>query len=195
MVTGATQISEAGLALIAQFEGFSATPYNDPGGHCTVGYGFLIHYGNCTPAELAEPPITEAAGLILLRAKAQAYVAEVVQDCRPLAQNELDALTSLCYNIGRGGFARSAVRSAVNNGGDVCAALRQYVHGTDGTTYPGLVRRREAECALFLEADVTQADKDEIVQRTNDHTDMKIIQLIAWLQQRKDAPVATAPPA
>ena len=162
-MAAATDISDAGVAFIASFEGFVATPYNDPSGNCTVGYGFLMHFGNCTPDELAQPPISEADGMVQLRAKLRLYVAEVVNNCRPLAQNELDALASLCYNIGRSGFARSSVRAAVNAGGDVCAELRQYVHGSDGTVLPGLVRRREAECQLFMEEEgVTQAQYDEL---------------------------------
>ena len=161
----ATEISEEGLALIAEFEGFRATPYEDPVGHCTVGYGFLLHFGSCTPEELALPPITEAEGLRQLRLKARPYVKEVVEGCRPLNQNELDALTSLCYNIGRSGFARSSVRKAVNEGGDVTAALRQYVKGTNGVIYPGLVRRREAEITLFFK------EEDEMWNRINGKAD------------------------
>lgn len=145
------RLSERGLALIGEFEGFSPTPYDDPAGHCTVGYGELLHLGPCTPEELARLPITEAQGLAQLAVKAQHYGDAVESMSRLLNQTEYDALTSLCYNIGVGGYARSSVRAEVNSGGNVCAELRRYVKGTNGVTYPGLVRRREAECALFME--------------------------------------------
>jgi len=37
------QLSAKGAALIGKHEGFEPRPYNDPTGHCTVGYGHLIH--------------------------------------------------------------------------------------------------------------------------------------------------------
>lgn len=156
-------VNDRGLALIAEFEGFSAVPYNDPVGHCTVGYGELLHPGNCTAEELARAPITEEQGYAALRVKVQPYADAVDQSSRPLNQNEFDALTSLCYNIGPGGYRNSAVRTAVNNGGDVCAALRQIVHGTDGVVYPGLVRRREAECELFNTPEEGRMYSDEVI--------------------------------
>ncbi len=157
----ATQISDEGLRLIASFEGFRSTPYEDPAGHCTVGYGFLLHFGNCTPAELAQTPISEEEGIAMLKDTVRLYVKEVVDDCRPLRQCELDALASLCYNIGRSGFARSSVRVAVNNNGNVAGAFRQYVKGTNGVIYPGLVRRREAEIALFFKEEGRMKYTDE----------------------------------
>ena len=65
-------VSDVGLRLIAEFEGFSPVPYNDPAGHCTVGYGELLHLGNCTAAELAQPPITGAQGRARLAEKVKA---------------------------------------------------------------------------------------------------------------------------
>ena len=44
---GASALSSDGVELIKQFEGFRANLYNDPVGHCTVGYGTLVHRGNC----------------------------------------------------------------------------------------------------------------------------------------------------
>lgn len=36
------QTSDAGLALIRRFEGFSPTPYRCPAGYLTIGYGHVI---------------------------------------------------------------------------------------------------------------------------------------------------------
>ena len=35
-------LSPAGVDLISRFERFSATLYNDPAGHCTIGFGHLV---------------------------------------------------------------------------------------------------------------------------------------------------------
>jgi GH24 family phage-related lysozyme (muramidase) len=159
-------VSDAGLKLIAEFEGFSPTLYDDPVGHCTIGYGFLVHLGNCD-GRADEAPylngITEAQGRAMLTEKVQPYAAAVERLSKPLTQHQFDALTSLCYNIGQKGYERSSVRTAINAGGDVCAELRKYVRGTDGKTYPGLVRRREAECAMFKSIE----EEDEMWKRFN----------------------------
>jgi lysozyme len=39
------QVSEQGLALIRQFEGFSPLPYRCPAGRLTIGYGHVIARG------------------------------------------------------------------------------------------------------------------------------------------------------
>ena len=154
------QISPAGLDLISRFEGFSATLYDDPAGNATIGYGFLVHLGSyhrqpgvCALCDEYRTPLTEPQARAMLAEKVRPYAAAVERLSRPkpqpATQPQLDALTSLCYNIGIAGYERSSVRRAVNTGGDVCAELRKYVHGSDGKTYPGLVRRREAECAVF----------------------------------------------
>lgn len=162
------QISEAGIAFIAQFEGFSPVAYDDPAGNCTLGYGELLHLGPCTDADRTVT-LSEAEGLERLRTKAEPYGDAVARTTRPLNQNEFDALSSLCYNIGPGGYLNSSVRTAVNSGGDVCAALRQIVHGSDGVVYPGLVRRREAECELFNtpEEHMASAEYDELKVTTD----------------------------
>lgn len=156
-------VSDRGLKLIADFEGFAPYLYNDPVGHATVGYGILVHTGNyheqrgvCAACDRwprrREPRdtwLTQAQGRALLVEKVRPYADAVLRTTRPLRQPEFDALTSLCYNIGPGGYLNSNVRAAVNAHQDPCPALRQIVRGTDGVVYPGLVRRREAECVLF----------------------------------------------
>lgn len=173
----AMQVSDEGLRLIASFEGFRATPYNDPVNACTVGYGEKLHDDPCTPEELAWPPMTEDMGKQRLAVKVVPYAAAVERYSRPLRQCEFDALTSFTYNVGVGGYQASAVRVAVNTNGNVANALRQYVKGTNGVIYPGLIRRREAEVALFYKVeermytdeqiDVMLAERDDKIVKLN----------------------------
>ena len=154
-------VSDAGLKLIAEFEGFSDRLYDDPVGHATIGYGFLIHLGNfhripgacaaCDRWKNGVPgAITPAQGRKMLREKVKAYADAVARyTAVTLTQSQCDALTSFTYNGGQGGYQRSSVRKAVNSGGDVGVELRKYIRGTNGVTYAGLVRRREAESVLF----------------------------------------------
>lgn len=49
-----TAISDRGLELIGRFEGLRTELYNDVAGHCTIGYGHLVHRGNCDGSESEE---------------------------------------------------------------------------------------------------------------------------------------------
>jgi len=146
----------AGLVLIAEFEGFGAELYNDPAGHCTIGYGHLLHLGPCdgrTDELPYQDGITTAQGRALLAEDVVRYEGFVELFVSvPLNQSQFDALVSFCYNVGGGGLRDSSVVTVLNQGryDDVCAELRKYVHGVGvDEPFPGLVRRREAECRLF----------------------------------------------
>lgn len=154
--------SPAGVRLIAEFEGCSLTLYNDPAGHCTIGYGHLVHLGRCD-GRLVEAPllpgITQSAATHLLAldlASFEKHVARLVK--APTTQHQFDALVSFAYNVGPGGLAVSSVLKMVNKRRyDAAAAeLHNYVYGV-GIPWPlpGLVRRRAAEAALFLTPDLT----------------------------------------
>ncbi|KQD16250.1 lysozyme [Acinetobacter baumannii] len=69
----------------------------------------------------------------------------------PLTQNQFDALVSLAYNIGSGAFKGSTLLKLLNKG-DYKGAADQFLvwNKAGGKVMKGLVRRREAERALFL---------------------------------------------
>lgn len=148
------QLSNNGLRFIAGFEGFVDHLYSDPAGHCTVGYGHLVHLGACDGRgeELDYlNGISLVRGRILLRQDVERF-----EECinrlvlRTLNQNRFDALVSFAFNVGCGAFEESTLLRKLNNGEyhRVCDELRRWTHG-GGSVLPGLVRRREAECNLF----------------------------------------------
>ena len=67
-------------------------------------------------------------------------------------QGRFDALVCLAYNIGLGNLQRSTIRMKANRGDweGAADAFRVWVKG-GGKVLPGLVKRREAEIALFLQ--------------------------------------------
>lgn len=69
----------------------------------------------------------------------------------PINQNQFDALVSLTYNIGSGAFKNSTLLKKLNKG-DYQGAADQFLvwNKAGGKVMKGLVRRREAERALFL---------------------------------------------
>lgn len=70
----------------------------------------------------------------------------------PLNQNQFDALVSFTYNCGVGALEKSTLRRLLNQGKyeQVPAQLARWVYA-GGVKYRGLVRRRAAEGALFME--------------------------------------------
>jgi lysozyme len=69
----------------------------------------------------------------------------------PLTQNQFDALVSFVFNLGVGNFRTSTLLKKLNAGDNDGAAQEfgRWIHA-GGKALPGLVRRREAERALFL---------------------------------------------
>jgi lysozyme len=66
-------------------------------------------------------------------------------------QGSFDALVSISYNFGLGNLQRSTIRMRANRGDwqGAAEAFRVWTKG-GGKVLPGLVKRREAEIALFL---------------------------------------------
>lgn len=152
------RLSAKGVRFIAQWEGFEPRLYNDPLGHCTIGYGHLVHRGRCNGSE---PPnfkdgITRAEALELLHEDAARFVRCVNKGVRVrLNQHQFDALVSFSYNVGCAAFTGSTLLRKLNQGryDDVPAELMRWTNGG----LPGLVRRRRAEGRLFRYGDYSIA--------------------------------------
>jgi lysozyme len=78
----------------------------------------------------------------------------------PLNQNQADALISYVYNCGPGALAKSTLLKVLNQGKyeQVPAQLMRWTKA-GGKEWPGLVRRRKAEGALFMEP----VDEDHMI--------------------------------
>ena len=139
-------ISETGLALIRQFEGFSPVVYRCPAGIPTIGYGHVVR-----DASRYAQPMGEMEALRLLAADA-AMAGDAVQRLITVAltQAQFDALVSFTFNLGAGKLQASSLRRKVNRGehNAVPAELMRWVYA-DGKILPGLVKRRAAEGRLY----------------------------------------------
>lgn len=143
------RLDSNGLAFLSREEGLRTTPYNDSAGHATIGVGHLIHHGPVTARDLQRyRGFTRADALKLLKADVVSREQAVERLVRvPLSQNEFNALVSLVFNIGVGGFAGSTVLRKLNAGdrrGAADAFLMWKVGG------PGLIFRRRREREMFL---------------------------------------------
>lgn len=138
--------SQAGLDLIVSFEGVRLDSYLCPAGVWTIGVG---HTG---PEVHAHQTISHDQAMTLLHADLARFE-KVVNDVAggALNQNQFDACVSLAFNIGGKAFANSTLARHIRNHqlDQVAGEFRKWTKaGT--TTILGLVRRRNAEAALFV---------------------------------------------
>ena len=106
--------SGAGILLIARFEGFYQTPYNDVAGHCTIGYGHLIHQGECKGQEFPDY-LSQGQAWNLLKDDLKASEFAIWQNIDvPLLQNQYDAIVSIVFNMGWDMFDRTGIPAMIN---------------------------------------------------------------------------------
>lgn len=151
------KLSNKGLELIKQFEGFRSAPYRDAVGVWTIGFG-NTYYPDGRKVSASDKPLTigEASQLKLdlinkdFAPAVNTLLADEIKAGK-VNQNMFDALISLSYNIGTGALSRSSVIRHLKQGNKQKAAdaFLLWVKA-GGRTLNGLVRRREAERKLFL---------------------------------------------
>lgn len=138
-------IGTNGLNLIKHFEGLRLSAYQCSAHVWTIGYGHTADVGE-------NDVITEEEALYFLHqdlAESERAVNQYVHV--PLTQNQFDALVSFVFNLGAGNFLTSTLLKKLNSGDDGAAQeFGRWIHAS-GKALPGLVRRREAERALFLQ--------------------------------------------
>jgi lysozyme len=164
--------SEKGIHLMHQFEGYRDKPYKCTAFCWTVGWGHLMYNEQLKLPIVRkdgymgmirnEFPLKEEDNRVWSRDELEKiFVADLVSFERGvlrLAPNLVgnqplfDACVALAFNIGVGGFQRSTLRQRIlrNESPETIAdGFMQYVN-SGGKVTPGLVRRRKAEVALFL---------------------------------------------
>lgn len=149
-------LSRRGQDFIVEFEGFSATLYNDQAGHCTIGVGHLVHHGACRPNEGGlEKGITRTRALQLMLKDASTKIDCVAANVKvPLNQAQFDALVSFTFNVGEGAFESSTLLKRLNKG-DFAGVPEELARWNKVTVNgrkvasKGLTRRRAREAKLF----------------------------------------------
>jgi GH24 family phage-related lysozyme (muramidase) len=156
--TQSWSMSQKCVDMIKGFEGFRAKKYNDPAGHCTIGYGTLLHKGNCNNDTSEQPyvnGISEEQATQLLIQEASEFQKTINDSVKvELNQNQYDSLVSFSYNIGSAAFQASTLLKLLNKGDytSVPTEMKKWTKAkVNGKTVdlPGLVKRREDEANLF----------------------------------------------
>jgi lysozyme len=166
------KLSKAGEDLMHRFEGFRNRPYLCPAHIWTIGYGHVLYQdqirlpvvrvdGKDVPMIRKEMPLKPEDNRVWTKAEINELFAQdvatfergVLRLAPGLAgrQGGFDACVSFAFNAGLGNFQRSTIRMKANRREWEAAAdaFMMWTKG-GGRVLPGLVRRREAERALFL---------------------------------------------
>ena len=141
--------SPAAYELIKKFEGLRLHAYQDSAGAWTIGWGHTgdVKRGQSITVHQAEALLALDIGI------AAAAVNRHVE--APLNQGMFDALTSFVFNLGEGRLASSTLLKKLNLR-DYHAAAAEFPKWVKATvrgkkvTLAGLVRRRAAERAMFV---------------------------------------------
>ena len=167
------KLSKAGEDLMHKFEGMRNRPYLCPAHIWTIGYGHVLYQEQIrlpmvrvpdkhTPMIRKEMPLKPEDNRVWTKAEIdELFKADVASFERGVLrlvpgcvghQGRFDALVSISFNFGLGNLQRSTIRMKANRG-DWEGAAEAFMAWTKGggKVLPGLVRRREAEKALFLQ--------------------------------------------
>lgn len=141
--------SKVGIDLISSFEDTKLKAYDDGVGVWTIGIGTTI-YPNGVKVKKGDVCTLEQARSYFtndLKRFEKTVNDSVKVD---LTQNQFDALVSLTYNIGSTALKNSTLLKKLN-AKDFTGAADQFLvwNKGGGKIMKGLVRRREAERALF----------------------------------------------
>ncbi|WP_008314190.1 lysozyme [Leptolyngbya sp. PCC 6406] len=152
--TGA--INAAGLKLIKTFEGRELRAYQDSVKVWTIGYG---HTSMAGPPEVTpNMTITAEQAEEILKQDLRKFEQGIRDRVSvTLDSNQFSALVSFAFNVGLGAFQNSTMRRLLNSR-DYNGAANEFPRWVKagGQTLQGLVRRRNAERALFLGQNYSQ---------------------------------------
>ena len=137
-------ISQEGIELIKKFEGCELKSYRCSADVLTIGYG---HTKGVT--EGMEIDKDEAENLLANEMlEYENYINDNVEV--ELEQNQFDALVCWVYNLGVGSLRSSTMLTVLNDGDykGVPAQIKRW-NRAGGKVLDGLIRRRNAEAAMF----------------------------------------------
>jgi lysozyme len=166
------KLSKAGADLMHRFEGCRNKPYLCPAHIWTIGYGHVLYQeqiklpmARVEGKEVAmirkEMPLKPEDSRVWSKEEIEKLFADDVASFERGVlrlvpgvagrQGAFDALVSISFNFGLGNLQRSTIRMKANRGDweGAAEAFRAWTKG-GGKVLPGLVKRREAEIALFL---------------------------------------------
>lgn len=138
-------ISQKGIDLIKEFEGFRAQAYKCPAGVWTIAFGHTSGV---------------SAGMTCTREQGEKWLRQDLVTCETAVtawnyrynwtQGEYDCLCSFTFNCGTGSL-KQLLKNGARTKEEISNAILLYVKDINGRELPGLVRRRKVERELFMD--------------------------------------------
>lgn len=160
-------IPEVTYDLIKYYEGCYLTPYRDPAGYWTVGYGHLLTLDRNAPRS---PKIDRTEALAFLASDvaqtAQNVCSLILAPCSPYLYA---ALLDFTFNMGSGRLRASSLLRKVNKGEPQDAIIQELGKWcySGGKVLNGLKRRRAAEAMVILTGGFDPKQVDDYMQLFN----------------------------
>jgi lysozyme len=137
--------------LTSPNEGWSSTPYQDPGGIWTIGFGSTYDLNGNKVTE-DTPAITKPEGIVLLERELTSAYQIVNHDVKvSLTDEQQEALYDFVFNVGQGNFEASTLLKYLNQGLYEQAAQQLILWNQQkGVVLAGLLKRRYQEETTFI---------------------------------------------
>lgn len=142
------EFNSIALAVVTHFEGFEEKQYYCSANVSTIGYGSTRFFdGGDIPVGAA---ISQEQAIELFKRDSKQFTSALRSLLKvPLSGKQIAALESFIYNVGESAFAESTLLKKINaleSESEICTQLNRWTN--DGLA--GLVRRRSAECDLWV---------------------------------------------
>lgn len=154
------KMGSSGLAALKVAEEYRETLYNDgktkKEGHCTIGYGHLVHRGICDSKkypseELFKDGVKKKKALSILKKDfSNAEKAVNTYVLVTLSQNQFDALVIFTFNVGSTALKNSTLLKELNKGNynKVPSELKRW-NKQNKKVVQGLINRRNKEIQIW----------------------------------------------
>jgi lysozyme len=141
-------LDKKGIDFLILKEGLILKPYLDSVGIPTIGVGCTYYPHNGKRVTMQDKPLTKEQAIDMFMQILVPYETAVWSVTRDdITQNQFNALTSFCYNIGVGGFKGSTVVKRVNknpNDATIADAFLMWKKPKE------IIGRRKSEVALYF---------------------------------------------
>ena len=147
-----TKISNDGLTLLKELEGFRDKPYLDAAGIPTIGYG-STYYKQGTRVTLQDVKISQFEASNLLSDLVVHFERSVDSFTRDdVTQNQFDALVCFAYNVGSNALKGSTLLKKINSRASNEEIKTQFLrwNKVNGRANAGLTNRRLKEINLYF---------------------------------------------
>lgn len=140
------EISRKGIDLIKKFEGCRLKAYRCSAGVPTIGYG-NTYYEDGSKVKIGDV-ITQERAESLLKGLVKKYYHQHTN----ITQNQFNAITSFCYNVGNGNYNKSTLKKKLLANPNDPSIRNEFMkwNKAGGKELLGLTRRRKAEADLYF---------------------------------------------